>query len=68
MCKYASNEYVSYIYVLYTFQGSVESVKMALGGSLATAGLLIDCPFQGDSAINNAGKDSYSIRGTLTMW
>uniref|UniRef100_A0A673IKG2 Thrombospondin-3b n=1 Tax=Sinocyclocheilus rhinocerous TaxID=307959 RepID=A0A673IKG2_9TELE len=37
-------------------QGSVESVKLALGGSLATAGLLIDCPFQGDSAISNAGK------------
>uniref|UniRef100_A0A8C2BQM9 Thrombospondin 3b n=1 Tax=Cyprinus carpio TaxID=7962 RepID=A0A8C2BQM9_CYPCA len=42
-------------------QGSVESVKLALGGSLATAGLLIDCPFQGDAAINNAGKHiSYS--------
>uniref|UniRef100_A0A8C1ZYJ0 Thrombospondin 3b n=1 Tax=Cyprinus carpio TaxID=7962 RepID=A0A8C1ZYJ0_CYPCA len=37
--------------------GSVESVKLALGGSLATAGLLIDCPFQGDSAINNAGME-----------
>uniref|UniRef100_A0A8C1NV63 Thrombospondin 3b n=1 Tax=Cyprinus carpio TaxID=7962 RepID=A0A8C1NV63_CYPCA len=33
----------------------LESVKLALGGSLATAGLLIDCPFQGDAAINNAG-------------
>uniref|UniRef100_A0A8C2IUX5 Thrombospondin 3b n=1 Tax=Cyprinus carpio TaxID=7962 RepID=A0A8C2IUX5_CYPCA len=38
----------------YVDYGSVESVKLALGGSLATAGLLIDCPFQGDSAINNA--------------
>uniref|UniRef100_A0AAR2J500 Thrombospondin 3 n=1 Tax=Pygocentrus nattereri TaxID=42514 RepID=A0AAR2J500_PYGNA len=30
-------------------QGSVDSIKLALGGSLARAGLLIDCPFQGDS-------------------
>uniref|UniRef100_A0A8C1DK23 Thrombospondin 3b n=1 Tax=Cyprinus carpio carpio TaxID=630221 RepID=A0A8C1DK23_CYPCA len=48
-------------------QGSVESVKLALGGSLATAGLLIDCPFQGDAAINNAvGSDINAILGDHT--
>lgn len=33
-------------------QGAVESLKVALGGSVATAGPLTDCPFQGDSAHN----------------
>ncbi|KAK7124768.1 hypothetical protein R3I94_018977 [Phoxinus phoxinus] len=48
-------------------QGSVDSVKLALGGSLATAGLLIDCPFQGDSAINNAvASDINAILGDHT--
>uniref|UniRef100_A0A8C2PV57 Thrombospondin 3b n=1 Tax=Cyprinus carpio TaxID=7962 RepID=A0A8C2PV57_CYPCA len=49
------------ILVMWNFSG-LESVKLALGGSLATAGLLIDCPFQGDSAINNAvGSDINAI-------
>uniref|UniRef100_A0AAR2JTK5 Thrombospondin 3 n=1 Tax=Pygocentrus nattereri TaxID=42514 RepID=A0AAR2JTK5_PYGNA len=39
-------------------QGSVDSIKLALGGSLARAGLLIDCPFQGDSSLHNAGTQS----------
>uniref|UniRef100_A0A671N4V6 Thrombospondin-3b-like n=1 Tax=Sinocyclocheilus anshuiensis TaxID=1608454 RepID=A0A671N4V6_9TELE len=48
-------------------QGLVESVKLALGGSLATAGLLIDCPFKGDSTINNAvGSDINAILGDHT--
>ncbi|XP_029592888.1 thrombospondin-3a isoform X1 [Salmo trutta] len=32
-------------------QGAVESLKMALGGSVAKAGTLTDCPFQGDSSV-----------------
>ncbi|XP_036411081.1 thrombospondin-3a-like [Megalops cyprinoides] len=34
-------------------QGSVESLKMALGGSVAKVGVLTDCPFQGDSLEHN---------------
>uniref|UniRef100_A0A6Q2YHS1 Thrombospondin 3 n=1 Tax=Esox lucius TaxID=8010 RepID=A0A6Q2YHS1_ESOLU len=34
-------------------QGAVESLKMALGGSVAKAGALTDCPFQGDSSVYN---------------
>uniref|UniRef100_A0A8C2EI24 Thrombospondin 3b n=1 Tax=Cyprinus carpio TaxID=7962 RepID=A0A8C2EI24_CYPCA len=48
--------------------GSVESVKLALGGSLATAGLLIDCPFQGDAAINNAGDHTKALIGQLIIF
>ncbi|KAL7829227.1 hypothetical protein AOLI_G00301120 [Acnodon oligacanthus] len=48
-------------------QGSVESIKLALGGSLATAGLLIDCPFQGDSSLHNAvSSDINAILGDHT--
>nr|XP_023657240.1 thrombospondin-3 isoform X1 [Paramormyrops kingsleyae] len=31
-------------------QGAVESLKLAVGGSVAKAGVLTDCPFQGDSS------------------
>ncbi|XP_053484310.1 thrombospondin-3a [Ictalurus furcatus] len=34
-------------------QGSVESLKLALGGTVANAGALTDCPFQGDSSSYN---------------
>ncbi|KAI4892236.1 hypothetical protein NFI96_028199, partial [Prochilodus magdalenae] len=48
-------------------QGSVESIKLALGGSLARAGLLIDCPFQGDSSLHNAvSSDINAILGDHT--
>ncbi|KAL7830006.1 hypothetical protein SRHO_G00311330 [Serrasalmus rhombeus] len=48
-------------------QGSVESIKLALGGSLARAGLLIDCPFQGDSSLHNAvSSDVNAILGDHT--
>ncbi|XP_072530799.1 thrombospondin-3b [Salminus brasiliensis] len=48
-------------------QGSVESIKLALGGSLAKAGLLIDCPFQGDSSLHNAvSSDINAILGDHT--
>uniref|UniRef100_A0AAR2KWE7 Thrombospondin 3 n=1 Tax=Pygocentrus nattereri TaxID=42514 RepID=A0AAR2KWE7_PYGNA len=39
-------------------QGSVESLKLALGGSVAKAGALTDCPFQGDSSAYNIGNTS----------
>ncbi|KAG7469509.1 hypothetical protein MATL_G00129700 [Megalops atlanticus] len=34
-------------------QGSVETLKLALGGTVAKAGALTDCPFQGDSSVYN---------------
>ena len=37
-------------------QGGVESLRLALGGSVAKAGALTDCPFQGDSTAYNTGK------------
>ncbi|KAJ8290062.1 hypothetical protein GJAV_G00008300 [Gymnothorax javanicus] len=36
-------------------QGSVDTLKLALGGSVATAGALTECPFQGDSSVYNTG-------------
>ncbi|XP_076864492.1 thrombospondin-3b-like [Brachyhypopomus gauderio] len=48
-------------------QGSIESIKLALGGSLPKAGLLIDCPLQGDSALHNAvTSDVNAILGDHT--
>uniref|UniRef100_A0A4W5MFP6 Thrombospondin 3b n=1 Tax=Hucho hucho TaxID=62062 RepID=A0A4W5MFP6_9TELE len=35
--------------------GSVDSLKLALGGSIAKAGILTDCPFQGDAHFQNSG-------------
>uniref|UniRef100_A0A671M5A3 Thrombospondin-3a n=1 Tax=Sinocyclocheilus anshuiensis TaxID=1608454 RepID=A0A671M5A3_9TELE len=39
-------------------QGSVEYFKLALGGTVAQAGALTDCPFQGDAS-------SYNIVGSI---
>ncbi|XP_020362668.1 thrombospondin-3b [Oncorhynchus kisutch] len=48
-------------------QGSVDSLKMALGGSIAKAGILTDCPFQGDTYFqNSAGADVNAILGDHT--
>ncbi|CAL8248962.1 unnamed protein product [Lota lota] len=47
-------------------QGAVESLKVALGGSVATAGSLADCPFQGDSAHNTVSGEVNSILGDHT--
>ncbi|KAJ3598350.1 hypothetical protein NHX12_001860 [Muraenolepis orangiensis] len=47
-------------------QGAVESLKVALGGSVATAGSLTDCPFQGDSAHNTVSGEVNSILGDHT--
>ncbi|XP_053744093.1 thrombospondin-3a isoform X1 [Synchiropus splendidus] len=35
-------------------QGAVDSLRVALGGSVAKAGSLIDCPFQGDATNSNS--------------
>ncbi|KAF1371413.1 hypothetical protein PFLUV_G00278580, partial [Perca fluviatilis] len=35
-------------------QGAVESLRLALGGTVAKAGSLTDCPFQGDSSAYNS--------------
>ncbi|XP_078143167.1 thrombospondin-3a [Centroberyx gerrardi] len=48
-------------------QGAVESLKVALGGSVAKAGALTDCPFQGDSsAYNSVSGEVNSILGDHT--
>ncbi|KAJ8335208.1 hypothetical protein SKAU_G00408470 [Synaphobranchus kaupii] len=48
-------------------QGSVEALKVALGGSVAQAGVLTDCPFQGDSLQHNTlNGDVNSILGDHT--
>lgn len=43
---------------LHLCQGAVESLRLALGGSVANAGALTDCPFQGDSSTSNSGEVS----------
>ncbi|XP_018534313.1 thrombospondin-3a [Lates calcarifer] len=48
-------------------QGAVESLRLALGGSVAKAGALTDCPFQGDSsAYNTVSGEVNSILGDHT--
>ncbi|XP_046875057.1 thrombospondin-3b-like isoform X3 [Hypomesus transpacificus] len=48
-------------------QGTVDTLKMALGGSLAKAGLLTDCPFQGDKSFQNSvSTDVNAILGDHT--
>lgn len=37
-------------------QGAVESLRLILGGTVASAGALNDCPFQGDSTNYNSGQ------------
>ncbi|KAM9700216.1 thrombospondin-3a, partial [Menidia menidia] len=49
------------------FQGSVDSLRLALGGTVAKAGALTDCPFQGDaSAYNSVSGEVNSILGEHT--
>ncbi|XP_060777829.1 thrombospondin-3a [Neoarius graeffei] len=48
-------------------QGSVESLKLALGGTVANAGALTGCPFQGDaSSYNIVNGEVNSILGDHT--
>ncbi|TKS82762.1 Thrombospondin-3a [Collichthys lucidus] len=47
--------------------GAVESLRLALGGSVAKAGALTDCPFQGDSSAYNSGELTCSITPAHTM-
>uniref|UniRef100_A0A667XY01 Thrombospondin 3b n=1 Tax=Myripristis murdjan TaxID=586833 RepID=A0A667XY01_9TELE len=48
-------------------QGSLDTLKLALGDSLAKAGLLADCPFQGDAASQNSvSTDANGILGDHT--
>uniref|UniRef100_A0A4W5QXH0 Thrombospondin 3a n=1 Tax=Hucho hucho TaxID=62062 RepID=A0A4W5QXH0_9TELE len=49
-------------------QGAVESLKMALGGSVAKAGALTDCPFQGDSSVYNTGDHTKALIGQLIIF
>lgn len=41
-------------------QGAVESLRLALGGTVAKAGALNDCPFQGDSSGYNSGQNLFT--------
>ncbi|XP_030637024.1 thrombospondin-3a [Chanos chanos] len=48
-------------------QGSVESLKLALGGTVAKVGALTDCPFQGDASVyNTVNGELNSILGDHT--
>uniref|UniRef100_A0A4W5MKQ5 Thrombospondin 3b n=1 Tax=Hucho hucho TaxID=62062 RepID=A0A4W5MKQ5_9TELE len=48
-------------------QGSLDSLKLALGGSIAKAGILTDCAFQGDTYFqNSAAADVNAILGDHT--
>lgn len=48
-------------------QGAVDSLRMVLGGSVAKAGALTDCPFQGDaSSYNTVNGEVNSILGDHT--
>uniref|UniRef100_A0A674E4M3 Thrombospondin 3a n=1 Tax=Salmo trutta TaxID=8032 RepID=A0A674E4M3_SALTR len=49
-------------------QGAVESLKMALGGSVAKAGTLTDCPFQGDSSVYSTGDHTKALIGQLIIF
>uniref|UniRef100_A0AAR2KMX1 TSP C-terminal domain-containing protein n=1 Tax=Pygocentrus nattereri TaxID=42514 RepID=A0AAR2KMX1_PYGNA len=50
------------------YKGSVESLKLALGGSVAKAGALTDCPFQGDSSAYNIGDHTKALIGQLIIF
>uniref|UniRef100_A0A3B3D3A0 Thrombospondin 3a n=1 Tax=Oryzias melastigma TaxID=30732 RepID=A0A3B3D3A0_ORYME len=47
-------------------QGSLESLQLALGGSVVKAGALTDCPFQDASGYNSARGEVSSILGDHT--
>uniref|UniRef100_A0A3B5MZU6 Thrombospondin 3 n=1 Tax=Xiphophorus couchianus TaxID=32473 RepID=A0A3B5MZU6_9TELE len=55
-------------------QGAVESLRLALGGSVAKAGALTDCPFQGDSSAFNSevqsilGEHTKALIGQLIIF
>uniref|UniRef100_A0A8D3CZQ8 Thrombospondin 3 n=1 Tax=Scophthalmus maximus TaxID=52904 RepID=A0A8D3CZQ8_SCOMX len=49
-------------------QGAVESLRLALGGSVANAGVLTDCPFQGDSSAYNSGEHTKALIGQLIIF
>uniref|UniRef100_A0AAR2LIU1 Thrombospondin 3 n=1 Tax=Pygocentrus nattereri TaxID=42514 RepID=A0AAR2LIU1_PYGNA len=46
----------------------MESLKLALGGSVAKAGALTDCPFQGDSSAYNIGDHTKALIGQLIIF
>uniref|UniRef100_A0A3Q2V2D4 Thrombospondin 3a n=1 Tax=Haplochromis burtoni TaxID=8153 RepID=A0A3Q2V2D4_HAPBU len=49
-------------------QGALVSLMMALGGSVAKAGSLTDCPFQGDSSSYNSGDHTKALIGQLIIF
>uniref|UniRef100_A0A673IRZ3 Thrombospondin-3a-like n=1 Tax=Sinocyclocheilus rhinocerous TaxID=307959 RepID=A0A673IRZ3_9TELE len=49
-------------------QGSVEYLKVALGGTVAQAGALTDCPFQGDASSYNIGDHTKALIGQLIIF
>uniref|UniRef100_A0A3Q4N745 Thrombospondin 3a n=1 Tax=Neolamprologus brichardi TaxID=32507 RepID=A0A3Q4N745_NEOBR len=49
-------------------QGALVSLVMALGGSVAKAGSLTDCPFQGDSSSYNSGDHTKALIGQLIIF
>uniref|UniRef100_A0A8C2HKZ4 Thrombospondin 3a n=1 Tax=Cyprinus carpio TaxID=7962 RepID=A0A8C2HKZ4_CYPCA len=49
-------------------QGSVEYLKVSLGGTVAQAGALTDCPFQGDASSYNIGDHTKALIGQLIIF
>lgn len=44
-------------------QGSLESLQLALGGSVVKAGALTDCPFQDASGYNSGNPSPPEVHG-----
>uniref|UniRef100_F6SB20 Glycerol-3-phosphate dehydrogenase 1-like protein n=1 Tax=Xenopus tropicalis TaxID=8364 RepID=F6SB20_XENTR len=49
-------------------QGSVESMKLILGGSLSRVGALSECPFQEDESIHNTGEHTKALIAQMTLF
>uniref|UniRef100_A0A670YX02 Thrombospondin 3 n=1 Tax=Pseudonaja textilis TaxID=8673 RepID=A0A670YX02_PSETE len=49
-------------------QGSLESLKLILGGSLGRIGALSECPFQEDESMQNTGEQTKALVRQLTLF
>ncbi|XP_067878926.1 thrombospondin-3a isoform X2 [Heterodontus francisci] len=47
-------------------QGSLEELKLILGGTMTRVGALLECPFQGDDALRNTVNGANSVLGDQT--
>ncbi|XP_078393092.1 thrombospondin-3a isoform X3 [Cetorhinus maximus] len=49
-------------------QGSLEELKLFLGGTVTRVGALQECPFQGDDALRNAGDQTKALINQLALF